>query len=133
MGQNKRETGACQEEWAARWLEEKGFRIMERNFHCRQGEIDLVAMEGRYLVFIEVKYRVNAQMGEPQEAVDTKKQQKISRTAAYYCMRHGISSEQPCRFDVAAFTEGKWMVIQNAFDYIEYVKLSSSRKKSDNL
>ena len=57
MGQNKRETGASQEERAARWLEAKGFRIMERNFHCRQGEIDLVAMEGRYLVFIEVKYQ----------------------------------------------------------------------------
>ena len=116
---NKRETGAEYEKKTARYLESCGYKIISSNFRCRAGEIDLIARDGRYLVFIEVKYRVNAQMGEPQEAVDTKKQQKISRTAAYYCMRHGISSEQPCRFDVAAFTEGKWMVIQNAFDYIE--------------
>ena len=117
--ENKRKIGTEYEKKAAEYLRQQGFLILEQNFYSRFGEIDIIAKDGRYFVFIEVKYRVNAQMGEPQEAVDTKKQQKISRTAAYYCMRHGISSEQPCRFDVAAFTEGKWMVIQNAFDYIE--------------
>ena len=114
-----RTVGMDYEKQAAQLLKSHGYRILETNFQCKTGEIDLIAIEDGYLVFVEVKYRAGAQMGEPQEAVDTKKQQKISRTAAYYCMRHGISSEQPCRFDVAAFTEGKWMVIQNAFDYIE--------------
>ena len=77
---NKRETGAEYEKKAARYLESCGYKIISSNFRCRAGEIDLIARDGRYLVFIEVKYRVNAQMGEPQEAVDTKKQQKISRT-----------------------------------------------------
>lgn len=116
---NKRGTGAEYEQKAAEYLESRGYEILCRNFRCRIGEIDLIARDGSYLVFVEVKYRVNARMGEPKEAVDDRKQRKISRTAAYYCMRHGISPERPCRFDVAAFTQGKWEIIQNAFDYIQ--------------
>lgn len=116
---NKREIGAEYEQKAAQYLESCGYKILCRNFRCRMGEIDLIARDGRYLVFIEVKYRMNAQMGEPQEAVDHRKQWKISRAASYYCMRHGIPPGQPCRFDVAAFMQGRWSVIQNAFDYIQ--------------
>ena len=117
MGQNKRETGASQEERAARWLEAKGVRIMERNFHCRQGEIDLVAMEGRYLVFIEVKYRKDVQAGYPAEAVGSSKQRKISRAAAYYCQKNRISESQACRFDVVSILGEQVELIRDAFGY----------------
>ncbi len=57
MQQNKRQTGAAYEEQAARFLLEQGYQILERNYRCRQGEIDVIARDGSYLVFVEVKYR----------------------------------------------------------------------------
>ena len=68
--QNKRKTGAEYEEKAASWLEKQGMRILEKNYRCREGEIDLVAMDGSYLVFVEVKYRRDQHAGHPAEAVD---------------------------------------------------------------
>ena len=65
---NKREVGAAYEEAAAVFLEKNGVRILERNFRCRQGEIDLIGRDGEYLVFFEVKYRKNADAGFPAEA-----------------------------------------------------------------
>lgn len=115
---NNRAVGADYEQKAAQYLETLGYRILERNFSCRMGEIDLIAMEGGYLVFIEVKYRAGIKMGEPQEAVDYRKQKKICRTASYYCKVRRISMEQPCRFDVAACRMGEWTLIRNAFDYV---------------
>ena len=67
---NKRQTGADQEVLAAVWLEKQGLRILEKNYRCRQGEIDLIARDGRYLVFVEVKYRKGIHTGHPSEAVD---------------------------------------------------------------
>ena len=58
-----------------------GMRILEKNYRCREGEIDLVAMDGSYLVFVEVKYRRDQHAGHPAEAVDARKQRKIVRTA----------------------------------------------------
>lgn len=115
---NTRAVGADYELKAAQYLETLGYQVIGRNFRCRTGEIDLIARDGEYLVFVEVKYRSGGQMGEPLEAVGIRKQQKICRTASYYCLRHRIGPQQPCRFDVAAFFQGKWTVIQNAFDYI---------------
>ena len=60
---NKREVGSCYEELAAVCLQKKGYRIIERNYRCRQGEVDLVCRHGRYLVFVEVKYRSTGRMG----------------------------------------------------------------------
>ena len=54
---NKRKTGAVYEERAAAYLIQHGFQILEKNFYCRQGEIDLIGIHGEYLVFVEVKYR----------------------------------------------------------------------------
>lgn len=115
---NNRKTGAEYEQKAVRYLETLGYQVIERNFRCKSGEIDVIAKDGEYLVFIEVKYRSDAGMGEPLEAVDLKKQQKISRAASYYCFSRGISQQQPCRFDAVAFMHGTWTVVQNAFDYM---------------
>lgn len=115
---NKRAVGADYERQAAEYLQSLGYRIIAKNFRCRLGEIDLIAREGDYLVFVEVKYRADGKMGQPQEAVGFRKQQKICRVADYYRMRYGVLDTQPCRFDVAACMGGTWEVIRDAFSYI---------------
>ena len=89
------------------------------NFYSRLGEIDLIARDGRYLVFVEVKYRKNSACGTPLEAVTEGKQRRICRTALYYCSKKGYEDSVPCRFDVVAI-EGEHGVrhIKNAFDFI---------------
>ena len=62
---NRRETGSRYEKQAAVFLEQKGYEILEMNFRCRRGEIDLVARDGEYLVFVEVKYRADLRCGRP--------------------------------------------------------------------
>ena len=89
---------------------------VEYNFRCRIGEIDLIARDGEYLVFCEVKYRAGAAKGHPAEAVGIRKQRVISKCAAYYLTtRHlpGIS----CRFDVVSVEGNEITLIKNAFDY----------------
>lgn len=118
MQSSRRQTGAAYEELAAQWLTEQGYTILEKNFYCRQGEIDLIARDGRYLVFIEVKYRRDGQAGYPAEAVNRYKQRKISRAAVYYCHRHQIPEEQACRFDVISMLGDEVEHIKNAFEYV---------------
>ena len=86
---------------AARFLEEKGYRILERNYRCPLGEVDVVALEGDTLVFIEVKSRTSLALGYPQEGVTEGKQRKLTRLAHYYLKEKGLKDLQ-CRFDVAA-------------------------------
>lgn len=112
---NKRTTGTEYETLAAKYLEQQGYKIIEKNFRCRQGEIDLIAREGPYLVFIEVKYRKNASMGTAIEAVNTKKQNVIRKVASYYLVSNHLSQQTPCRFDVIGITGEQIELIKNAF------------------
>lgn len=117
---NKRQIGADKEAFVCEWLEAHGYIILERNFRCRNGEIDIVAREGGYLVFIEVKYRSRGASGLPEEAVDVRKQRVISRVALYYLRRFGYGETTPVRFDVAAVLGEKDLSVtlyQNAFDF----------------
>lgn len=114
--QNRRKTGGDYEKRAAEYLRKLGYEIVEMNYRCRSGEVDIVAKDREYLVFIEVKYRHSARAGLPEEAVDAKKRLKISQTAAYYCFSHGCG-DVPCRFDVVAFLGEEVHLIRNAFDY----------------
>ena len=116
---NKRTIGAEYEKKAGAYLASMGYHILEYNFRNRQGEIDIVARDGPYLVFVEVKYRASGRNGHPVEAVDFRKQRGICRTARYYLMTKGFSMDTPCRFDVVA-AEGQGIsVIKDAFPYIE--------------
>lgn len=117
---NKRAVGTAYEKTAGEYLKKQGYQILEYNFRCRSGEIDIIARDGEYLVFVEVKYRRNAGSGNPLEAVDVRKQRTISRTALYYCMKHGYGETTPCRFDVAAVLGGEICLIKNAFEYQGY-------------
>ena len=114
---NRRKTGAAYEEKAAAHLSGLGYEILERNYRCRQGEIDLIAKDGGTLVFLEVKYRRTASCWEPAEAVHAAKQRTICRVADYYRMRHQIPENQPCRFDVVAVLGEEIFLYRNAFPY----------------
>jgi len=113
---DSRAIGTAYEKQAVLFLEKKGYQILERNFHSWQGEIDIIAKNGSYLVFIEVKFRKCAYPGAALEAVTPLKQQRIIRTAKYYLYSKGYSIDgTPCRFDVIAFEGGKVFHIENAF------------------
>lgn len=112
---NNRETGSRHETQAAVFLTEQGYEILERNYRCRKGEIDLIAKEQGYLVFIEVKYRSSGYSGDPAEAVDMKKRRRIAGAAGYYLMTHGYGEDTPCRFDVVAILGDEVRVVQDAF------------------
>ena len=114
---NRRQTGTAYERRAGEYLKEQGYELIGYNFRCRQGEIDIIARDGRYLVFVEVKYRADSTVGNPFEAVTSAKQRTISKVASYYCLTHGYGTFTPCRFDVAAVLGEQIKVIQNAFDY----------------
>lgn len=116
--ENRRQIGSDYEKRAAEYLKQQGFCIIEQNFYSRSGEIDIIAKDGRYLVFVEVKYRRDNSCGNPLEAVNAKKQKRICRTAFYYCAKHGYGDITPCRFDVIAM-EGEDQIthIKNAFDF----------------
>lgn len=114
---NRRKEGAYYENLVAEYLKTQGYEILEKNYRCRIGEIDLIAKEGETLVFVEVKYRRDDKMGNPKEAVNRKKQ-KISMTASYYLMRECGRMDIPCRFDVAAVLGEQIEVVKNAFEYL---------------
>ncbi len=115
MEQNKRTTGSQYEQLAARYLTDKGMQIIAMNYRCRSGEIDIIAMDGRTLVFVEVKYRSSTAYGYPEEAVDNRKQAKIHMVARYFLMDKRYNEETPIRFDVIAILGNQIKHIRNAF------------------
>ena len=90
--------GRWGEEQAARFLERKGYAILETRYRKREGEVDLVAENDRFLCFVEVKLRKNTRMGEAREYVTAAKQRRVRTAALYYLMEHP-DGLQP-RFDV---------------------------------
>lgn len=115
---NKRSVGADYEQKAADYLEKNGFQIVERNFHCRQGEIDIIGLHEGQLVFVEVKYRRNEKAGFPEEAVDFKKQSRICRTSDYYRLKHPAYGNMQIRYDVITICGESLKWYPNAFEYI---------------
>lgn len=116
--QNKRKLGAKIEQTISEYLTTHGFVILEMNYRCKQGEVDIVAKDGEYYVFIEVKYRNSTRYGTPQEAVGIAKQRRISKAAQYYMYSHRLDETIPVRFDVAAVLENKITYYKNAFEFI---------------
>jgi putative endonuclease len=117
----KRTFGQRGELAAARYLKRKGYRIVARGNRAPLGELDLVAVDGRTVVFVEVKTRQTQDAGHPAEAVDTAKQRQLTRLAVDFLRSHRLL-DHPARFDVVAVTwaEGKRRPTiehyQNAFD-----------------
>lgn len=100
---------------AADYLQQQGIQVIAQNYHCKQGEIDIIASEGYYLLFVEVKYRSSLSQGYPAEAVTPAKQKKIRQVARYYLWEHRLSEDTPIRFDVVSILGEEIQYIQNAF------------------
>ena len=99
--------GQYYETMAARHLEAAGLHILQRNFRCKVGEIDLICREADNLVFVEVRYRRHRGYASPLQSVTTAKQRKLIRTAMAYLQRRGWSGKYACRFDVIAIAPEK--------------------------
>ena len=99
-GAERAALGALGERLASEHLEKQGYRILERNFRCRLGEIDLIARRGNELVFTEVKLRKDASHGEAREFVTAAKQRKLLLTAEYYLSARPWAQDLQARFDV---------------------------------
>ena len=111
----RREIGSRYEYIAASYLEKNGVQVIEQNYQRKTGEIDLIAKDGEYLVFIEVKYRSDEKKGEPLSAVDYRKQKRICKTAQWYLTEKKIGTQTPCRFDVIGILGEKITWIRDAF------------------
>ena len=114
-----RAKGQEYEDLAAAYLEKQGLTILERNYHCRQGELDIIAKNKQFVIFIEVKYRKNNRYGEPFAFVDIRKQRRMIHTALHYCQYKGIGEKYPMRFDVVSIqtkdTQFDIQWLENAF------------------
>lgn len=115
---NKRKVGTDKEQLATAYLEEQGMKIVEHNFRNRQGEIDIIARHGNYLVFVEVKYRSSNSKGSALEAVDYRKQRQICKVADYYRYLHRLGMNTMIRYDVVAIQGEEIVWIPNAFPHI---------------
>ncbi len=114
----RRQLGDHGEDLAAAALKQQGYKILERNYVTPLGEIDLIARQGKTVVFVEVKTRKSLRFGSPQEAVSFSKQQRLQRLADYY-MKDKRLAGAGVRFDVVAVTlagDGPQVeIIPNAF------------------
>jgi len=107
------ERGKRGEKQAAAFLREHGYYIIEENYRWQGGEIDLVAREGNYLVFVEVKSRSSEAFGTPEEAITVAKRRRLIRTAQKYLLEH--PTELEVRFDVVTLFRGKAKLYRDAF------------------
>jgi putative endonuclease len=116
-------TGKTGEGIASGFLTQNGYQILDVNYRCPIGEIDIVARERDELVFVEVKTRKSSAMGYPEQAVGTAKQKKMSQLALWY-LRDKKVGDAPVRFDVVAIlmlpSGNDIRLIRNAFDFIPF-------------
>lgn len=113
---NQRQAGSAYESLAADYLKGKGYQILEKNYFCKIGEVDIIARLENTIVFVEVKYRKSRGHGNPLEAVNQAKMRKICRVADFYIMSHKLS-EVSARFDVIGILGEEISHIENAFEY----------------
>ena len=117
----KIEKGKLGELVAQAFLKKKGYRIIETNYRCSAGEIDIIARQGEYLVFIEVRSKTNLHFGSPEESITQKKMEHFERAAALYQQTHVKLPEQ-WRIDLVAVELGannqttRIEIIENAFE-----------------
>lgn len=112
---NTKILGNAGERLAVKYLKRHNYIILDTNYSCKQGEIDVVAQEGIYTVFVEVKTRTNDHYGAPRESVTSTKRQRIISTATMYMLQKKVDRFQP-RFDVIeVYGNGKIEHIIDAF------------------
>lgn len=111
---NKREIGTEGEKRAVKYLTEQGLVIIDTNYTCKLGEVDIIAKDNDTVVFIEVKYRKDIKMGRPYESVNHYKKMKIIKSAMWFAQKKGIY-EKPMRFDIIEIVDQELHWIKNAF------------------
>ena len=84
---------------AAAYLRRAGLQILTQNYRVRGGELDLVALDGEAVVFVEVRYRKSPRFGGAAASIDARKQQRLIHAAQVYLMKHPRQADRPCRFD----------------------------------
>jgi putative endonuclease len=110
----RRKTGIDGEDIAAAWYEARGYQVLDRNWRCREGELDLVLRNGRQVVFCEVKHRRGVGFGTPAESITREKKQRIRHLAARW-LQDAKPRPAEIRFDVAAILNGEIEVLEGAF------------------
>jgi putative endonuclease len=118
MAGNNRALGMKGEEFALRFLRRRGYKIIARNFSTPAGEIDIIARQGKAIVFIEVKTRSSSFFGWPEEAIDEKKRRRIHIAARIYMQRDRRCFGKHFRFDVVSVLFGEKpqaLLIKDAF------------------
>ena len=116
MTHERQRLGAAGEQAAVNWYTERGYEILDRNWRCREGELDIVCRAGAVLVFSEVKTRSSLAYGHPAEAVTPAKQRQVLRVARRWLTeRDGSWRPGEIRFDVAAVLSGEVEVLEGAF------------------
>ncbi|CAM4254893.1 YraN family protein [Saccharibacillus endophyticus] len=113
----RKDKGRAAEEAATSYLQRQGWRIIERNWSCRSGELDIVAEQGEILLFVEVRSRSGLGYGMPAESIDARKIGQVRRTAEVYLHRFGVSDRQ-IRFDAVAVMLGRNLEIRS-LEHIE--------------
>ena len=113
MDRSRQARGAWGERKAARWYRDAGYEILDQNWRCASGELDLVAARGDEIVFCEVKARRSNRFGTAAEAVDRRKQARLRSLAARWLSENDRRGR--VRFDVAAITGTSLEIIENAF------------------
>lgn len=94
--------GEQAERHAERYLRDRGYDLLARNYSCRAGELDLIMRKGDTLVFVEVRYRRGAGFGGPAESIDANKRKRLRTTAEHFLQRYRGEAYESCRFDVMA-------------------------------
>jgi len=111
---NKREIGNKKEKEAIKIFEKNGYKIIDKNFFGKRGEIDFIAKKDRLIVFVEVKYRMDKNYGYGEEAVNRKKQIKIYKTAQEYIQKNRLI-DYDFRFDVVVIEQNGYNWIEDSF------------------
>lgn len=110
----KKLLGRVGENAAVKELKKQGYKILERNYKTRTGEIDVIARDKSVIAFIEVKTRTSDACGAPSEAITAAKRRKYGLTAAAYLVKNGLT-EAECRFDAVEVESGRINIIKDAF------------------
>ncbi|MCP1101609.1 putative endonuclease [Aequitasia blattaphilus] len=113
---NNRAKGTYFEQKAGNFLHKLGYKIVEFNYRCPIGEVDIIAFDDECLVFVEVKYRKGLEYGSGLEAVDYRKQKKLSKCLLYYLAQNKMENIS-CRFDVIGIHDEEISLIQDAFHF----------------
>ncbi|MDO8909700.1 MAG: YraN family protein [Pseudohongiella sp.] len=101
---HRRHSGNAYEQLAADYLRSQGLDLISSNYQCKLGEIDLIMKHREMLVFVEVRYRLNSDFMSPIVSINSRKQNKLIRTAQVYLKQHHLTDAVPCRIDVVGIT-----------------------------